>query len=260
MINSLYIFLFLVLIGAVLFNMRICHYFNQQMQALRWSFRKQRCFNILSTALCATPIILLLPFLFGYNDIWFVCSALSFLAILSVLSYCDYQIFMQNGKYNVWWNKITYFDKTISCIIIALSICLLYFYLSLRNISIIIGINSFFVYILFLKKIKEQHKILQLFTNKFIWYLEAIISNLFYYISWLVIGIYILSTSINIISSFFDPYDTDGCMDTGICKEGFTFNDCGDGKSCTITKESCLKNNNIWIEDIRSCDTRHTSR
>ncbi len=66
--------------------------------------------------------------------------------------------------------------------------------------------------------------------------------------------------SINIISSFLDPYDIDGCMDTGICKEGFTLNDCGNGKPCIITKESCLKNNNIWLEDIHSCDTRHKFR
>ena len=260
MINLLYVFLFLVLTGAILFNMCICHYFNQQMQALRWSANKQGYFNILSTALCITPIILLLPFLIEYSDIWFVCSALTFVALLSVLSYCDYQIFRHNKKHNVWWNKLTYFDKIISCIIVALSIFLLYCYPSLRNISIIICINSFFVYILFLKKIKEQHKILQFFTNKFIRYLEMIIGNLFYYTAWLITGIYILSMSINIISSFLDPYDTDGCMDTGICKEGFTFNDCGDGKPCTITKERCLKNNNIWLEDIHSCDTRHKVR
>lgn len=63
--------------------------------------------------------------------------------------------------------------------------------------------------------------------------------------------------SINMISSYLDFYDTDGCIDIGICKEGFIFNDCGDGKSCTITKEHCIKNNNIWLEDIRSCDTRY---
>ncbi len=81
---------------------------------------------------------------------------------------------------------------------------------------------------------------MQLFTNKFIRYLEMIIGSLFYYTAWLITGIYILSMSINIISSFLDPYDIDGCMDTGICKEGFAFNDCGNGKPCTITKESCL--------------------
>ena len=59
------------------------------------------------------------------------------------------------------------------------------------------------------------------------------------------------------ISSYLDFYDTDGCMDIGICKEGFIFNNCRDGKSCTITKEHCIKNNNIWLEDIRSCDTRY---
>lgn len=87
-----------------------------------------------------------------------------------------------------------------------------------------------------------------------------IIGSLFYYTAWLITGIYILSMSINIISSFLDPYDIDGCMNTGICKEGFAFNDCGNGKPCTITKESCLKNNNIWLEDIHSCDTRHKFR
>ena len=260
MINLLYVFLFLVLIGAILCNMRICHYFNQQMQTLRWSVNKQKYCNILSIALGTISVILLLPFLFGYSDIWFVCSALGFVALLSVLSYCDYQIFIHNKKHNVWWNKLTYFDRIIICIIVVLSICLMYFYPSHRNIFMLICIDSFFVYVFFLKKIREQCKIMQLFKNRYIRYFELIISNLFYYTAWVVIGIYILSMSINIISLYFDPYDTDGCIDTGICKEGFTFNDCGDGTPCTITKENCLKNNNIWLEDIRSCDTRHEAR
>ena len=111
-----------------------------------------------------------------------------------------------------------------------------------------------------LQKMKEQQKISYLFSNKHVKLLEILVSNLFYYLCWVIIGIYFISMSINIISLYFDPYDTDGCMDTGICKEGFTFNDCGDGKPCTITKESCLKNNNIWLEDIHSCDTKHKVR
>lgn len=63
--------------------------------------------------------------------------------------------------------------------------------------------------------------------------------------------------SINTVSYYFDPYDMDGCTDIGICREGITFNNCDDGDFCSITKENCIKNNNIWHENIRSCDVRH---
>ena len=257
MISLLHVFLFIITIGAVLLNMCICHYFNQQMQALHRNVNKQRYFNILSFVLSTLPGVLLLPFLFGYGDIWLVYSAFGLIVFLSIVSYCDYRIFTHDKKRNLLWNKLTYFDKIIIGWMLIISICVLYFLPSLRNVLLLMCVNLFFIYMLLFGKVRKQNKFSHLSVNKFIRYIEKVICNLFYYTAWLVIGIYILSMSIHIISLYLDPYDTDGCMDTGICKEGFTFDDCGNGKPCIITKENCLKNNNLWLENIRSCDTRH---
>ena len=140
---------------------------------------------------------------------------------------------------------------------IILTVCLCFYNYSFRSIFRLMCFNAFFVYVFWLKKMREQQKISYLFSGKYKKVGVKIISSLFYYAAWLIIGIYVASMSINVISLYFDPYDTDGCIDTGICKEGFTFNDCGNGIPCTITKENCLKNNNIWFEDIHSCDIRH---
>ena len=142
---------------------------------------------------------------------------------------------------------------------VIMAICLCYRNTSLSSIILLISFNVFFVYVLFLKQMKKQYKFSSLFSNKYINFIGSIFGNLFYCFSWLVVGIYIVSMSINTFSEYFDPYDTDGCMDTGICKEGYTFNDCGNGAPCTITKESCIENNNVWLENIRSCDTRRSS-
>lgn len=176
------------------------------------------------------------------------------------LSYYDYKIRTQTPQYAAWWYKISKFDKLIIILVMLITICAYCYNTSLRSIFYLMCFDVFFVYVFLLKKMKKQQKISYLFSNKHVKLLEILVSNLFYYLCWVIIGIYFISMSINIISLYFDPYDTDGCMDTGICKEGFTFNDCGNGKPCIITKESCLKNNNIWLEDIHSCDTKHKVR
>ena len=138
-----------------------------------------------------------------------------------------------------------------------ITICAYCYNASLRSIFYLMCFDVFFVYAFLLKKMKEQQKISYLFSSKHIKLLEVVISNLFYYLCWVIIGFYFISMSINIISLYFDPYDMDSCLDTGICREGITFDSCEDGLPCTITKESCIENSNIWLEDIRSCDIRH---
>lgn len=257
MIYFPYLLVLIFSIGSILFNFRICRYFHQKMQMSQEKKEQLKKFYVISAILGILPAILLLPFSFWLNDIWLVSFVLGIASFCGLLSYYDYKIRTQTPQYVAWWHKISKFDKLILILIMVISVCAYYYNTSLRSIFYLMCFNVFFVYVFLLKKMKEQQKIFYLFSNKHVKLLEILISNLFYYTAWVVIGIYILSMSINIISLYFDPYDTDGCMDTGICKEGFTFNDCGDGKPCTITKESCLKNNNIWLEDIHSCDTRH---
>ncbi len=260
MTGLFYIIIFLIATGIALLNFHICRYFHQKMQMLQENKVQLRKFDVISKIFWILPAVMLLPFSFWLNDIWLVSFVLGIASFCGLLSYYDYKISAQIPQYIAWWKSISKFDKLILILIMVISVCAYHYNTSLRSIFYLMCFIVFFVYVFLLKKMKEQQKISYLFSNKHVKLLEILVSNLFYYLCWVIIGIYFISMSINIISLYFDPYDTDGCMDTGICKEGFTFNDCGDGKPCTITKESCLKNNNIWLEDIHSCDTKHKVR
>lgn len=248
---------FAVIIGIGLLNICICRYFHQKMKMLKYNKTQLKFFDIISLILGILPPILLLPFSFWLNGIWLIYFAMSVALFCVFLSYFDYQINFRDAQCFVWWHKMSKFDKSILLIMIILTVCLCFYNHSFLSIFRLMCFNAFFVYVFWLKKMREQQKISYLFSGKYKKFGVKIISSLFYYAAWLVIGIYVASMSINVISLYFDPYDTDGCIDTGICKDGFTFNDCGNGIPCTITKENCLKNNNIWFEDIHSCDIRH---
>ncbi len=51
--------------------------------------------------------------------------------------------------------------------------------------------------------------------------------------------------------------DSDICLDTGWCKEGYVFDNCPpDGRSCVINKETCEKDGGQWYADRKICNTR----
>lgn len=257
MIGLFYIIIFLIVTGIILLNFHVCRYFHQKMQTSQENKAQLRKFYVLSAILGILPAILLLPFSFWLNNIWLVSFVLCVASFCGLLSYYDYKICVQILQYTAWWQKISKFDKLILILVMVITICAYCYNTSLRSIFYLMCFDVFFVYVFLLKKMKEQQKISYLFSNKYIKLLEVTISNLFYYSCWGIIGLYFISMSINIIFLYFAPYDIDGCLDTGICREGITFDNCEGRLPCTITKENCIENNNVWFEDIRSCDIRH---
>ena len=254
----LYIITFAIVIGIALLNVCIGRYFHQKMQTLEFDKMQLKIFDIASATLGILSAILLLPFLFWANEACLVGFVICIALWGGLLSCFDYQICSRDHQDFVWWGKMSKFDKSILVIMLMLTICLAYYNPSLYAIFHLLAFDVFFVYVLLLKKMKNQQKISYPFTGKYIKFATVALNNLFYYAAWLVIWIYVVSMILGIISRSSDPYDTDTCLDIGICKEGYTFNDCGDGLPCTITKESCIENNNIWYEDTRTCDIRNT--
>ena len=231
MINLFNIIAFFVLCGFILTNSAICDYFRKE---LRRNKCKYEYMDIVSAIFGILMSALLLLFLLYLKEVYLMLLALGVSFFVGMISYVDYQIFVQNSGHKVWWHKQTHFDKIIICLMAIISIGVCYYNTSLRSASVLAICILFFVYVFVLKKIKNQHKISDLFSNKYAHILEIGIRSAFYYFCWLIIAIYIVSMGVSMISSYFDPYDADGCMDTGICKEGFTFDDCGNGIPCII--------------------------
>lgn len=249
------IFAFLVLIGFIFLNVNICCYFHEKICVSLKSEVQMKCLDVLLTISGVFPVLWLLSIFSYFGDIGMVLSALSIVLFVGVVSYSDYYICKQSGKSKVWEEKWTYIDKILLGLMVISSIAAYYQDKSLHMFLYLLYFDVFFLYLVFLKKIKKQGKILH--EDKCIKFIEVIMGGLFYDLSWIIMGLFIFGMTISVIRSYFDPYDMDGCIDTGICKEGITFDNCSEGQSCVINKENCLKDNNIWIEDIRSCDIRH---
>ena len=254
--NFFYVITFLSIIGAILFNIGVCCYFRKKI--CKNNKKILRYFDAISTTFGILSIFLFLSFLLYLKEILFICFALTVALWGVFLCYCDYLVHNQDTKKRrfIFYN-LSNFDKVLLILFLFIFIYMFYLSQSMQSIFLSISIILLFIYVILLKQIKKQNKISRIFSNKYMNLAEISLNGLFYYLCWLAIVLYIISMLINIIYTYFDSYDLDSCLDIGICKEGITFDNCTDETLCMITKENCLKNNNIWIEDIRSCDTRN---
>ncbi|MBR1649115.1 MAG: hypothetical protein IJ689_05910 [Alphaproteobacteria bacterium] len=235
-----YVLMLIMLPGIGLFNLSICKYFDA---AKKVNFTA-RLWGVLPIAF----FLLLWAYL---QDIWFICFAFSLLFFIGIISWYDYQ------KGNPFWWKLSWFDCSVIAYI-ALSNVLMCSYegCSWRGFLFSINFDVMVFYVFFLKQIRKQKKFIRLFSNRYIRFAETVWANVFYYAEVFLLWIYIVITTVNVIKMLGDPMDIDGCLDNGVCKEGYVFDVCDDGKSCVITKDWCLKNGNVWYEETRRCDTR----
>ena len=254
MIDIFYIISFIMWIGFALLNLSICRWYYEKLQLCSIKKNQLKIFNILSAMLMIVSVIL--SFLIYLNIIWLKYFMLTVAFFVGTISYYDQYIYNRKKATKTWWKEWNIFDKIIIIALIAISICMVSYNASVRSVFILIGANIFAGYILFVKKIRKQRKILNLFSNKYINLIVRLPIDLFYYLCCTVLIIYIISATTNLTHLRIDPPDTDGCMDTGICKEGTKFDNCSAGELCIITKENCIKHNNIWLENIRSCNIR----
>ena len=79
-----------------------------------------RKFDVISEIFGILPAVLLLPFSFWLNDIWFVSFVLGIASFCGLLSYYDYKICAQTPQYVAWWHKISKFDKLILILIMVI--------------------------------------------------------------------------------------------------------------------------------------------
>lgn len=255
--NLFYLSVFLILLGAVLINMSICKYFYQEIPLILWE--KTKSFYIAAVIFGISPIIFLLLFLLFDPDILLAPLAFNITCFIGLLIYIDCQICQQKKEKCITHYKFNAFDKIVFALMGIILLGVGYLTMSPRSILLCVYLIIFFSYITFTKIMRKQ-KIKSFFANKYFRFLEILITHLFYYSCYFIIGIYIITMITNITFLYLDPDDSDGCLDSGVCKAGIVLDGCENKDDCIISKENCLKNNNIWFEDIQSCDIRHTAQ
>ena len=118
-------------------------------------------------------------------------------------------------------------------------------------INIIILVIAFMV--LYLARAYSQHKMFCSEQNNLGYRVYIIIGKIFYFVTVLFEAVLLAVLSLALLMGV---DDADDCITDGICKEGFIFDDCGDGKPCVIDYEYCQKHNYIWDNSQRVCYIR----
>lgn len=248
----------LIFCGAVCTHAAIYKYYAKEYSGIV-NFQNEKKYNYFMFATFLILPLLLMGIFFVYpSDGMFVGTVIGLLSATLAVVFFDYRISVQKKEYVPLWREETIYEKSL------LGILLLIFIVGLRyfNIDWFCIMNMLCIYIFCLKRIKKQHKILPVFeTNmKKANFMSSFFNKFYDGICLLVLCVYVISMLFHVTYLSFDFYDADGCLDGGICKEGYVFNDCGGGKPCVVTKESCLQQHQVWLDDIQSCDLRHQKK
>lgn len=243
----------LIFLGATLAHVAIYKYYAKEYtDIVNFQVEKKYSYLMFATFL-VLPLLLLGIFFVHPSDGLFVWTVIGLFSDVLAAVFFDYRIAMQKKEYVPLWREETIYEKSL------LGLLLLIFITGLRhfNLGLFCVINMLCIYIFCFKRIKKQNKILPLKVNmKQTNFMISLLIKFYDSICLLMMCVYIISMLLHLTYLMFDSYDTDGCLDGGICKEGYVFDDCGDGNSCVVTKENCLQQHHVWLDDTRSCDLR----
>lgn len=245
---------FLIFIGMVLFNSGICKYFYTEIPES--ACRKKIYVYAMAVFGILSAVLFPLSLLVHGNAAAYVASG-CILLFTGFISRCECLIRSKNAKYPLWLSGLTLVDKIFLAIVaVVFFACLAEFNFSLKRILPLLYFYVFLTYLFFLKKMREKHKILPLFSRKYPDLCVKLMQNTFYFAGLAVAVISVVSIGLELVAGS----DAADCIESGLCKEGYVFDDCGDGKPCTVNKDFCLKNNYVWQEDLHICDINHNSR
>ena len=198
--------------------------------------------------------------LFTLNILTLFSVLFSITSFIIFFSWLDWILYKNNPQHQLWWCYLTKCNYFYLGVIIFISVCLFYNTYHLDGYIVTLCIFFILSFGFFWKRIKYQKKIGLLMESRNIWskiinWIGKFIHNIFYYTYQAGVIVIVLFLLFRIILlPVIDPLDVDSCLDGYFCKEGNSFDDCGDGKPCVITKEYCLEHNYKWIEQLRSCD------
>lgn len=245
----------LVFLGAICFFSEVYHQKRKLLKQTESLRSKIAAFDILFTFLMLLiPLKMLLSFDFSI----LICA---FIIIFSLL---DIILYRHLKSFRPWWQ---YCGRLKKYALALLALVLLFgAYLIKEHNSFIIAtwLILFCTFNLFLMCLKAQIKNSDKTgtTNqslRFLISLQIFYSRLSYF-AYQFFAIIIIFTALNTIySDLTDPAGnrSDTCLDTGLCREGYIFDNCdGKGNPCTVNRDFCLKSNSVWYEEIRICDTR----
>lgn len=197
--------------------------------------------------------------LFTLNILTLFSVLFNITSFITFFSWLDWVLYKNDSQHQLWWHQLTkgnyFYLSVIIFTFIGLFLQHKFYLFSSTLICTMILLFGFFW-----KRIKQQKKI-GLFIDsrnvgsKIINWIGKFTHNTFYYTYQTGVIFFFLFLLFRIILlPVIDPLDVDSCLDGYFCKEGNSFDDCGDGKPCIITKEYCLEHNYKWIEQLRSCD------
>lgn len=220
---------------------------------------KIRIFDLLFIILM---LLVLSKMLLSFNFSILICFFILFFSVLDIILYKHIKDFKP------WWQDFRMYKK-IALVFFALVLLFETYLLKGKNDFAMTAWVLFFCFFsLFLMCLKSQYNnfekievksnilsVLKFFQNA---------SGQFLYFAYQFYAIIVVVVTIDIIySDVVDPSGnrSDRCMDTGLCNEGYVFNNCdGKGNTCTVNKEFCLQRNNIWYEESKSCNTRKSKQ
>ena len=254
---TVYLILSFLLFWLLSLNFQTYRYYHLQIFRNKELKRKNEIFDLFFAVLSLWPFFLFLAPLFNYTESCLFSALLFLLFYFFFLLYLEYKSSQMNRLYKIYRPNIT----DIIFIILVLSL-MSYYLQQIEYGEVILGclnLSLILLYLLILKHIKSQPQVKINSAKSLTCCIISVLNATFYYILWGFAFIYILFGFFTIFMKIADSDGVDTCMDTGVCKEGYVFDNCGDGKPCTITKEYCISNNFVWYEKSRSCNTRNNS-
>ena len=252
--NVFYLIWSFLLLGFLSLNFQTYKYYHFQIVGNKKLKEKIRGFDLFFRVLSLWPLFLFLAPMFNFTEYCLLSAfVLLFFYCLSLL-YSEYKLSKTNPKHNIY--KPTMADAIF---IILLFLMMMYYMLRIEYGEIMLSflnLNFALLYLVMIKHIRAYRPVKTNSDKSLLCYMISVFNTVFYYICWGFAFIYLIMWFFAVFMEIADPDGIDTCADTGVCKEGYVFDDCGGGKPCKITKEYCISNNLVWYEKSRSCNTK----
>ena len=243
-----------LLLGFLCVNFLAYKYYRFHIAGNKKFKEKIKNFNLFFAFLSCWPLLLFLAPVFDLAVLFLWSANLLLISYLIFLLYSEYKLSCLDSNYP----RFKFDLKNIS--FCAFLLFTLFYTLRQKEYDegmlYLFNLELVFLYLLVFMQIKTR-SIPETDADKTLWNsVITIFGDIFCFV-WQLLTIFaVLSVFVAFYMEIADPKGMDTCMDTGVCKEGFVFDDCGDGKPCTITKEYCLSNNNVWNEKNKTCNLR----
>ena len=253
-INVFYLIWNFLLLGFISVNFLTYKYYCFHIADNKELKEKIKIGSLFFAVLSCWPIFLFLAPMFDVTEIFLAVASVFLLFYLIFLLYLEYKLSGKNNHYQRFKFSIG------NILFIAFFLLALIYILRQRGSDevMLYLLNFSFVslYLVIFMQIKIRFLPESTERKSFFSFMIFVFADIFYFIWLMFTGFVLVSVVLAVLMELSDPMGTDTCLDVGVCKEGFVFDDCGNGKPCTITKEYCLSNNNIWNEKNKTCNLR----